>query len=119
MSAKQLNLPGVQRVDMREVKGRNKHSAVQSSNAMKNALAIIEHVKENGISPFEGFTVLDMAEIKKTDPELSKLSTAFFSFVTELKKVLKISGTYKKLKVIARNAQNPNQAKVYLGNLDD
>lgn len=116
MSAKrgQLNLPGIVPIDMRTIKHRDKSSVIKSSNAFQNALAVIKHVKENGIAPYEGYNILTMEDLKKTDPELAKLSTAFFSFVQRLKEAIKENGVEKELVVVARG-----QNKVYLGNLQD
>lgn len=117
MSAKQaqkLNLPGIEPVDMREIRHRNKRSVIRDSNAFKNAMAIIKHVKEHGISPFEGYTVLNMERIKSTDPEMAKMKTTFLSFVTNLKEAVKESGVDKELEVVARGNN-----RVYLGAIND
>lgn len=115
MSAKkQLSLPGVKTVNMKDVYGRDKGSKVRDSAAFQNALKIIEHVKENGINPYEGYEVLNMETAKKTDPEFTKMKTAFLSFVTALKEAVKQSGTMKELTVVARGSN-----RVFLGNMSD
>jgi len=118
MSAKpvqKLNLPGVTPIDMRKAFGRNKRSVVRESNAFKNAVAVLNYFKEKGgPDPYEGYTVLNLEEAKKTDKELVSMKTAFFSFVTGLKEAVKDMGLEKEVKVVARGDQY-----VHLGNAQD
>lgn len=116
MSAKkQLNLPGVEKVNMLEKYGRDKGSKVVDSTPFQNALKIIEHVKENGpLAPYEGYEVLNMEVAKKTDPDFFRMKTAFLSFVTKLKNTVKETGTHKELTVVARGG-----SRVFLGNMND
>lgn len=110
-----LNLPGVKPIDMRKAFSRNKRSIVRESNAFHNAEKVLTYFKEKGgPDPYEGYTILDMEEAKQSDKELTKMKTAFFSFVTGLKELVKEMGLEEEVEVVARGNN-----LVHLGNTKD
>lgn len=96
---KLTSLKGITRGDVpRAIKG----GVINSLSQLKDIELIAQHVKAEGVMPYEAFDVLDMKQLAKEKPEIAKIKTFLSSFLMASRRILKEYQVDKKLQMQQR-----------------